>query len=278
MTMTTTEAPPVPAQAAPPETPAAPSRPEVRPAEFAAEVTTALIAGWDAIRARHPEVPEAVISMATGGRESVGKLAHFAARQWKAREGGALHHEVFVTAESLARGAQEVLGSLLHEAAHALNEVRGREDCSVSQYHNKLFKAAALELGLALEEQVPETRKKKYGFAFTVVPAETAAAYAEQIAALEEAIRATRNQIVVRLRGGGRGGGAGTDERENEDAGPEDGDGAVTVVEKEDRNYIRAVCACDPPSVIRVAPTTLKKRPVMCSLCTTTFAQDDGEG
>ncbi|MFE7070450.1 hypothetical protein ACFU96_10225 [Streptomyces sp. NPDC057620] len=102
---------------------------EVTVAKIAAGVTSALVEAWDAIRTRHKDVPEAVISMATGGRASAVELAHFAPRRWKLREGDERHHEVFVTAESLADGAAKVFGYLLHEATHAANEARGVNDC-----------------------------------------------------------------------------------------------------------------------------------------------------
>ncbi len=244
---------------------------------MAAEVTTALIAGWDAIRARHQEVPEAVISMATGGRESHQKLAHFAANRWRLREGDGRLHEVFVTAESLEDGAHEVFASLIHEAVHGLNQVRGVADCSVSQYHNRRFRSAAAELGLAQKTDVDAQWKKKYGFAGTLLTSQTAAAYAQQIAALDRAIRATRLRATLRVRIG-RTGAAGLDLGEglDEDRLADDGPAAGEDIEpqKEDRNYKRATCACTPPTVIRVSPTTLKRRHVMCALCMKPFTED----
>ncbi|MEV4438050.1 hypothetical protein AB0K09_03375 [Streptomyces sp. NPDC049577] len=263
---TAADAPSVPAQSAPTDPP------QGRIAEVAAGVTAALVAGWDAIRARHPQVPDAVISMATGGRESRTKSAHFAPHRWRIREGSALHHEVFVTAESLEDGAREVFGALLHEAAHALNNARGKRDCSASQYHNKTFRDAAAELGLIQKADVGDYFKKKYGFAGTAPTDETAAAYDQQIAALDEAIRATRVRPAQRTRAvvGGAGGTASTAELDDDASGdePEGADGPPV---KEDRNYAKATCQCEPPTVIRVSPRTLAKRTILCGECVSAF-------
>jgi hypothetical protein len=254
-----------------------PDLPAASVAEIAAVVTSALVAAWGAIRAREPEVPEAVITMATGGRESAVKLAHFSKRRWRMREGDDIHHEVFVTAEALKDGAEAVVATLVHEAAHGLNVARGVEDCSASQYHNKDFKKAAEHLGLVQKADVSPYFKKKYGFAGTDLSEEAKAAYADQIAALDEAIRATRvpSYLIPRARGGGSGGGA-----------PEGDDGATTGDDmddqgpppppvKEDRNYAKAVCACDPPTVIRVGVRALSRGKIMCADCKAVFTQDD---
>ncbi|GGO98276.1 hypothetical protein [Wenjunlia tyrosinilytica] len=259
----------VPAQAPASDAPALVAPPV---AEYAAAVTTALIAGWRAIRARHPDVPEAVISMATGGRESHAKLAHFAAHRWRGRNGGTAHHEVFVTAESLEDGAEEVFESLVHEAAHGLNETRSVNDCSASQYHNKHFKAAAAELGLAQKADVSAFFKKRYGFAGTRMTDETKAAYAEQIAALDAAIHATRVRPLALLRAGGGSRSSADDTGIDSETDDEDHQDGPAVVEKEDRNYAKAVCNCEPPTVIRVSPRTLSRRSILCGDCESTFA------
>ncbi|MFK0121611.1 hypothetical protein [Streptomyces sp. NPDC090994] len=253
--------------------------PEVAVAKIAAGVTTALVDAWDAVRARHPDVPEAVISMATGGRASAVELAHFAPRRWRLREGDALHHEVFVTAESLADGADKVFGYLLHEATHAVNEARGVDDCSASQYHNKAFRDVAKELGLIERDGITSNWKKKYGFAgYSVVSPEAAETYAEQIAALDKAMHATRRPelFVTRTRGGG--GKTGTADEPETEAAADEGEDVPTgkkEKEKEDRNYVKAVCKCEPsPAVIRVSPKTLERRNIMCGDCMENFAPE----
>ncbi|MGW1037592.1 hypothetical protein [Streptomyces antibioticus] len=248
---------------------------EVTVAKIAAGVTSALVEAWDAIRARHSDVPEAVISMATGGRASAVELAHFAPRRWRLREGDDVHHEVFVTAESLADGAAKVFGYLLHEATHAANENRGVKDCSASQYHNKEFRKTAEAMGLVQRPDVGEKWKKKYGFAGTELGDEAATTYAKEIAALDKAMHATRTPDLFATRSGGGGskGGGAADDMDADDAG---GDEAPTgTKEKEDRNYVKAVCQCEPPAVIRVSPKTLERRNIMCGDCMENFAAEE---
>ncbi|MEU1312626.1 hypothetical protein ABZ419_27555 [Streptomyces cinnamoneus] len=249
---------------------------EVTIAEIAAGVTSALVEAWNAVRARHPDVPEAVISMATGGRASAVELAHFAPRRWRLREGDGLHHEVFVTAESLADGAEKVFGYLLHEAAHAANEARGDDDCSRSQYHNKVFRKTAEELGL-IQRDVSEKWKKKYGFAGTELGEDAARTYADQITALDKAIHATRTPEIfgTRTRGGSGSTGGTTDGVETGADAGEDGEVPTGKKEKEDRNYVKAVCQCEPPAVIRVSPKTLERRKIMCGDCMKKFAAEE---
>lgn len=244
-----------------------------RVVEIATVVTSALVGGWDAIRARHPDVPEAVVSMATGGRESSRVLAHFWADRWRARDGDGVHHEVFVSAESLQDGAEEVFHSLLHEAAHALCQARGLPDGGTSGYHNKSYCDAAAELGMGQRADPSPAHRKKKGFAATVVTAQTLAIYATQIAALDAAISATR----VRPPGTWRRSGPTTVSTtgatgETEDEGLEE---SVRPAPKENRNYLRALCRCEPRLSIRAAPTTLARRVVKCGLCDAVFEADE---
>ncbi|MFI0901788.1 hypothetical protein [Streptomyces sp. NPDC020983] len=271
----------IPEPASPPSLEVVPDPPaEVTIADIAAGVTAALVDAWNAVRSRHPDVPEAVVSMATGGRASMVELAHFAPRRWRLRDGDGVHHEVFVTAESLADGAMKVFGYLLHEATHAANEARGVDDCSASQYHNRAFAKTAAELGLVQREGVDAKWRKKYGFAGTELDEEAAEAYADQITALDKAMHATRTPDVfaTRTRGGSGGGrgkadGTGGDEVEGTDEGEE----PTGREKKEDRNYVKAVCGCIPAAVIRVSPKTLERRNILCGDCGRNFLPDQTE-
>ncbi|MFD8415473.1 hypothetical protein ACFV2Q_27545 [Streptomyces sp. NPDC059650] len=258
-----------------------PDLPTAPVAEIAAGITNALVAAWSAIRARNSEVPEAIVTMATGGRESAVKLAHFARDRWKMREGDDTHHEVFVTAEALRDGAEAVIATLVHEAAHGLSVARGIDDCSISQYHNKHFKKASEELGLVQKANTTAYEKKKYGFAFTTLGEEAKVAYADQIAALDEAIRATRTPtyIPTRTRGGGKDGTTGPtkvvlDDTEGVDGGEE----IPPRPEKEDRNYVKATCQCSPVTVIRVSPKSLARRRILCGECMQDFTMPESTG
>ncbi|MFJ9434544.1 hypothetical protein ACIRQY_33505 [Streptomyces sp. NPDC101490] len=179
-----------------------------------------------------------------------------------------------MTAEGLDRGAEKVVGTLIHEAVHALNTARGTKDCSVGQYHNKEFRSGAKELGLVAQADPNANRAKKYGFAFTHMTEETKAAYADEIAAVDKAIRATRiAPWALRLGGTGSGGstsGGSTEETTGAEA--DDEQTPPPVKEKEDRNYVKAVCECTPPTVIRASPRALERRNIMCGGCMKKFA------
>jgi hypothetical protein len=101
-------------------------------------MVAALEGAWAAIRARHPEVPAAVIVLGAGSIGTAGglRLGRIAAMRWSQPEHTDAEPvegeqdltapppsvrlpEVFVGGEGLARGPAPVLGTLLHEAAHA---------------------------------------------------------------------------------------------------------------------------------------------------------------
>lgn len=158
-------------------------------------LTDALSRVWDAIQTHHPSVPSVVLLPVPNPHKHQNVLGHFAAMRWQPKtDGGGLHlHEVVVVAEHLNRSAADIVGTLLHEAAHALNFELGIHDCSANQYHNRAFKAAALELGLQVE-QVPH-----YGFAVTTLLPETVEKYAAQIAELESVL-VHRKGLYARMR------------------------------------------------------------------------------
>lgn len=109
-------------------------------------VLAALGHAWNAIRANHPEVPAAALTLASRGASLV-KAGHYAHDRWCMAEGAL--PEVFVAAEELVQGAHEVFHTLLHEAVHGLADVRGIQDTSrQGRYHNHRFAELAGELGL----------------------------------------------------------------------------------------------------------------------------------
>jgi Single-strand binding protein family len=102
---------------------------------------------WQSIRSRHPEVPEAVLVVASGGEGKRLNLGHFAPHRWQVN--GANRHEVLVGGEGLQRGPVDVLGTLLPEAAHGLAQARDVRDTSrQGRYHNRRYATLAGELGL----------------------------------------------------------------------------------------------------------------------------------
>ncbi len=194
--------------------------------------TSALLAAlehtWAQIRARHPEVPAAVLVVAPGGDGRRLAWGRFAAGRWQ--HAGAARPEVLVGGEGLRRPARQVLGTLLHEAAHGLAGQRGVRDTSrAGRYHNRRYKALAEELGLAVAEAGP------VGWSATSVPDPTAAAYAGVLGELSARLVLWRHREARASQAGGS------------------------------RNLL--ACACGCPRRIRVAPATLDLAPIVCAAC-----------
>jgi hypothetical protein len=199
-------------------------------------LVAALEQTWHTIRTRHPDVPDAVVVVASGAEGKRLNLGHFAPHRWQVQ--GADRHEVLVGGEGLQRGPLEVLGTLLHEAAHGLAQARSIQDTSrQGRYHNRRYATLARELGLDVATVKP------IGWSTTTVPTPTAAAYASQLEDLAAALVLWRRQE-HRIGPGPR-----------------------------SRNLLAATCGCGRR--IRVAKTTLAEAPILCSLCTQPFHPDD---
>jgi hypothetical protein len=194
---------------------------------------------WQTVRTRHPDVPEAVLVVASGSEGKRLNWGHFAPHRWQVN--GADRHEVLVGGEGLHRGPLEVLGTLLHEAAHGLAQARAIQDTSRGgRYHNRRYATLARELGLEVASVKP------IGWSATTVPQHTAAAYAGQLEELQAALVLWRRQE-HRI-------GAGT----------------------RSRNLLPAVCGCGRR--IRAAKATLAEAPIVCGACAQPFEpaeQDD---
>jgi hypothetical protein len=107
----------------------------------ASRLVAALEHTWTTIRARHPDVSQVVIVVASGSdaRSRRLNLGHFAAARWQLTDQPGDRAEVLVSGEGLQRGPVDVLGTLLHEAAHGLAHVRKISDTSrQGRYHNRL--------------------------------------------------------------------------------------------------------------------------------------------
>jgi hypothetical protein len=151
---------------------------------------------WHAIQQRHPDVPAAVVVVASGAGGKGLNLGHFAAHRWQVS--GADRHEVLVGGEGLHRGPVDVLGTLLHEAAHGLACARDVQDTSrQGRYHNRRYAALARELGLEVAAQPP------IGWSQTTVPEPTASRYATQLAELAAALVLWR-RLELRAAAGGK--------------------------------------------------------------------------
>jgi hypothetical protein len=199
-------------------------------------LVAALEHAWQTIRSRHPEVPEAVLVVASGAEGKRLNLGHFAPHRWQVN--GADRHEVLVGGEGLQRGPLEVLGTLLHEAAHGLAQARGIQDTSrQGRYHNRRYATLAHELGLEVASVQP------IGWSATTVPVPTADAYAGQLEDLAAALVLWRRHDYP-IGAGAR-----------------------------SRNLLAATCGCGRR--IRVAKATLAEAPILCSLCIQPFEPDD---
>jgi hypothetical protein len=218
-----------------------PPQPQPQPQPLPRPRTAALVAAlehaWDAIAARHPQLPPAAIIVGQGsGRRGGGLvLGHFAAERWQhtTHGDGARVHEVLIGGEGLQRGPADVLATLLHEAAHALASVRALHDTSrQGRYHNATYKTIAEELGLTV------ARHPDIGWSLTALPASTADAYADTIDELTHAITLHRRS-------------------------------EATHSTAAAANLAPAACSC--PRRIRVAPGTLAHGPIICAICHAPF-------
>jgi hypothetical protein len=202
-------------------------------------VVAALEAAWSAIRRRHPDVPAAVVVVASGtdGRPGKARWGHFAALRWV--RGEEQLPEVLIAGEGLAREAEEVLATLLHEAAHGVAHVRQVADTSrQARYHNRRFRALAEEMGLEVGEPHPV-----YGFTATTLPEATARRYARELEQLRRAFTLyRRREARVTATRGGR---------------------------ASSNNGVACVCAC--PRRIRVARAVLELGPIVCGVCEEAF-------
>jgi hypothetical protein len=206
------------------------------PDRAASLLVAALERIWRAIQRHHPDVPDAVVVVASGSEGKRLNLGHFAPHRWQVH--GTDRHEVLVGGEGLHRGPTDVLGTLLHEAAHGLAQARGIQDTSrQGRYHNRRYATLAQELGLEVTSIQP------IGWSATTVPELTAAAYAGQLEDLAAALVLWRRQE-HRIGPGPR-----------------------------SRNLLAATCDCGRR--IRAAKTTLAEAPILCAACQHPFQPTD---
>jgi hypothetical protein len=213
-----------------------PSNHATGPAGDASLLLACLERTWQAIRQQHPEVPEAVLVVASGTEGKRLNLGHFAAHRWQVH--GADRHEVLVGGEGLHRSPLDVLGTLLHEAAHGLAQARSIQDTSrQGRYHNARYAQLAGELGLDVQQQPP------IGWSRTTVPKPTANGYAAELEQLAAALVLSR-RLELRAAAGSKA-----------------------------RNLLACTCPCGRK--VRAAKTTLAEAPILCGLCEQPFQPDD---
>jgi len=203
-------------------------------ATISPRLVTALDRIWAAIQARHPDVPNVVITLGAGSGSGSLKLGHFAADRWQRAD--ARLPELFIGGEGLARGAREVLGTLLHEGAHGVASVRQIQDTSrQGRFHNARYRPLAEELGLAV------AKTGSIGWSATTVPGATAALYRGELHRLDDALVAYRRAELSNGRGG----------------------------RTSNNNGLAARCGCGRR--IRVSESVLSAGPITCGVCGTDF-------
>lgn len=130
---------------------------------------------WSAMQERNPELPDAVILVASGGRRAKNLYGHFLREGWEHEDGDKIH-EVMIVAEQLKRSPEDIFTTLMHEATHALAFARDIKDVS-GRYHNKRFVMVAEELGMVS----PESSLPQIGWSAVKLSDETVEAYREHI-------------------------------------------------------------------------------------------------
>ena len=194
---------------------------------------------WMEIRRRHPEIPLAVIVIASGTDGKQARLGHHAPGRWNVA--GEQRAEVMISGEGLRRGAHDVLGTLLHEAAHALAGARGLKDTSrQGRYHNTHFKHLATELGLLTSHD------DRHGWSATTLHPGTALDYLGQLADLTDALTLWRHEETTTAPGTRR-----------------------------NTNLIAAICPCGRS--IRTAASTLAEAPIVCTACGDSFTPKNAD-
>jgi hypothetical protein len=212
-----------------------------QPTFTTAGLLTALEHAWAAIRARHPEVPDAVLIVGSGspakGSQSL-KWGHFASLRWQS--GDTQLPEVLVSGEGLSRTPAEVFTTLLHEATHGLADTRNIQDTSrQGRWHNQKFATLAAELGLTA------TKHDKLGYSPCTLTDTASVDYADTITALGAALRAYRH--------------------------PESaGDGKQRT-----NNNNGVSCECKCPRKIRLSTSAFDEGPIVCATCKAAFLPAD---
>lgn len=144
---------------------------------IASVVTAELERAGAAIRRRHPDFPNVVMTIAGSRR----KLGHYSHNRWT--KSGSDVAELFVAGEHLKAGATAVLATLLHESAHGLASARQIQDTSRDgRYHNRRYRLLAEEVGLDVQKDGSR------GWTGTSITPTTIDAYATTLGRLEKAL------------------------------------------------------------------------------------------
>jgi hypothetical protein len=200
----------------------------------------ALEACWTAIGTHNPELPAAVIVLGSGSTAKpthLLKWGHFAALRWQHND--TKLPEILISGEGLSRTPAEILATLLHEGAHALADALEIKDTSrQGRYHNKRFAQLANTVGLIV------TLDPKFGWSPSELAPGTADLYADELAALTEALTVYRHREPLRQ-----------------------------AKRKNSNNGLACECLCERK--IRVSKAVYDAGPILCGLCNTAFLSDE---
>jgi hypothetical protein len=229
---------------------------------------------WAEIRRRHPDVPDAILVLASGTMGTTTEIhGHFARSRWHVGDGHEPRAEFFLGGEGLRRPAAEILGTTLHEAAHGLAATRDIVDVSDGRYHNKKFAALGHELGVKAEQA------DRIGWSVTTALPATVTSYQDQLAVLENALKVWRHtETEVAQRAQSRAepppGELGDPDQPvlppapPVNVAPVDGRGA----HRGGANYFAAVCRCEKPRRIRAALSVFDLGDITCGVCGEAFS------
>jgi hypothetical protein len=212
-----------------------PSNHSPSPDGTASLLVAALEHAWQTVRTHHPDVPDAVLVVASGSEGKRLNWGHFAPTAGRSPVPTATRSWSAAEASTAAPGS---LGTLLHEAARGLAQARQVQDTSRGgRYHNCRYAQLARELGLDVASVRP------IGWSATTVPDATANVYAGQLEELQAALVLWRRQE-HRIGTGAR-----------------------------SRNLLAATCGCGRR--IRVAKATIAEAPILCTACQQPFQPAD---
>lgn len=204
------------------------------------KIIAAVATVWEALRERHPELPEVSVAVATTG------APHDLRYEERDRLTGVpTPPELAVTVDTLAEGADAVLDHLLHVATHALCAARGIvETNNRGRRHNAKFAAMARELGC--EWPAGQNADRVRGFSPVPVTDEARAAMRPYAVAIEQVLQE-----------------AGPIE---ELAKPVDPVRAAT-------GRVTLLCHCDERRTFQIGRRVAAKGPIICGVCREEFAE-----
>jgi len=150
---------------------------------------------WTQIRKVYPEIPEAVVLVATGGRRATTTFGWFVGETWieidpedkQTMKGEHAIHEITLVAEQLHRGGLAVFTTLLHEGVHGLAKARGIKEVS-GKRHNRKFAQLAEDVGM----KGPVEADEKIGWSKCTLRPETVSLFKPEIDAIDKALDVCR--------------------------------------------------------------------------------------